>query len=96
VDLPCGSAADVAAAMHETLEQANEAALVDLDAGVTNHTNSDRQGEALEQREVDMHIEPLCLEASTGRTIPEPMRGEACRAAASKTDQPTGLRRLKS
>jgi hypothetical protein len=49
--------------MHEDFQEADDAGLVDLDTGVTNRTNGDRQGQALEQREVDMEIEPLCLEA---------------------------------
>src|ERR1700758_5140090 len=51
------------AAMQEDFEEADEAGVVDLEAGITNRTNGDRQGEALEQREVDMNIEPLRLEA---------------------------------
>src|SRR5215472_13886175 len=49
--------------MQEYFEEANDAGLVDLDAGITNRTDGDRQGQALEQREVDMDIEPLRLEA---------------------------------
>src|SRR6516165_5809950 len=50
------------AAMQEDFEQADDAGLVDLDAGITTRTDGDRQGQALKQREVDMDIEPLCLE----------------------------------
>src|SRR5262245_49362674 len=63
MDLPCRRAAEVTAAMQEYFEEANDAGLVDLDAGITNRTDGDRQGQALEQREVDMDIEPLRLEA---------------------------------
>jgi hypothetical protein len=35
---------------------------MNLDAGVANRTNGDRQGEALQQREVDVDVEPLRLE----------------------------------
>jgi hypothetical protein len=37
---------------------------VDLDAGIANRADGDREGKALEEREVDMNIEPLCLEGS--------------------------------
>ena len=63
VDLLCRPAAEMTAAMQEDFEEADDAGLVDLDAGIANRTNGDRQGQALEQREVDMDIEPLCLEA---------------------------------
>jgi hypothetical protein len=36
---------------------------VDLDAGIANRADGDRQGEALQQREVDVNVEPLRLEA---------------------------------
>ena len=61
VDLLCRPAAHVAAAMQENLEQTDDAGLVDLEPGITNRTNGDRQGQALEQREVDMDVEPLRL-----------------------------------
>ena len=32
---------------------------MDLDARIANRTDGDRQGEALEQRKVDMDVEPL-------------------------------------
>jgi hypothetical protein len=63
VDLLCRPATEVTAAMHEDFQQADDAGLVDLDTGIANRTNGDRQGQALEQREVDMNIEPLRLEA---------------------------------
>ena len=63
VDLLCRPAAEMTAAMQEDFEQADDAGLVDLDAGITTRTDGDRQGQALKQREVDMDIEPLCLEA---------------------------------
>jgi hypothetical protein len=37
---------------------------VDLDAGIADRADGDRQGEALQQRKVDVDIEPLRLEAS--------------------------------
>jgi len=63
VDLLGGPAADVAAAMQEDFEEADDAGLVDLDAGIADGTNGDRQGEVLQQRKVDMDVEPLRLEA---------------------------------
>jgi len=63
VDLLCGPAANLSAAMQQDFEEANEAGVVDLDAGIANRADSDRKGEALQQREFDMDIEPLRLEA---------------------------------
>jgi hypothetical protein len=40
---------------------------VDLDVRVAYRADDDRQGEALQQREVDVNVEPLCLE--TGEAI---------------------------
>src|ERR1700757_5270687 len=40
------------------------AGVVDLDAGIADRADGDREGKALEQREVDMDVEPLCLEGS--------------------------------
>src|SRR5712672_738122 len=63
VDLLGGPAADVAAAMQEHFEQADYAGVVDLDAGIADRTDGDRQGEALQKREVDVDVEPLRLKA---------------------------------
>src|SRR6201989_1394490 len=63
VDLLGGSAADVTAAMQEHFEQADDAGVVDLDPGIADRADGDWQGEALQQRKVDMDIEPLRLEA---------------------------------
>src|SRR5258706_8273947 len=51
------------AAMQEDFEQADDAGVVDLDPGIADRADGDRQGEALQQRKVDMDIEPLRLEA---------------------------------
>src|SRR5215472_2073754 len=64
VDLLGGPAANLSAAMQQDFEEADEAGVVDLDAGIANRADGDRKGEALQQREVDMNIEPLCLEGS--------------------------------
>jgi hypothetical protein len=64
VDLFGGPAAEMSAAMQEDFKEADQAVVVDLDPGIANRTNGDRKGEALQQREVDMDIERLCLEGS--------------------------------
>src|ERR1700757_2258622 len=51
------------AAMQEDFEQADDAGVVDLDPGIADRADGDRQGEALQQRKVDVDIEPLRLEA---------------------------------
>src|SRR6266550_5521404 len=62
VDLLGRPAADVAAAMEQHFEQADDARVVDLDPGIADRANGDRQGEALQQRKVDVDVEPLRLE----------------------------------
>src|SRR4029077_8469887 len=64
VDLPGGPAADVAAGMEQHFEQANDARLVDLDPWIADRTNGGREGEALEQREVNMDVERRRVETS--------------------------------
>jgi len=44
VDLLCRPAAEMTAAMQEDFEETDDPRFVDLDAGVTNRTNGDRQG----------------------------------------------------
>src|ERR1700720_4731208 len=51
------------AAMQEDFEQADDAGVVDLDPGIAHRADGDRQSEALQQRKVDVDIEPLRLEA---------------------------------
>ena len=63
VDLLGGPAADLTTAMQEDFKEADDARVVDLDPSVADYTDGDRQGEALQQREVDMDVEPLRLEA---------------------------------
>src|SRR5438477_935907 len=63
VDLLGGPAADMTAAMQEDFKQADDARVVDLDPGIAHRADGDRKGEALQQREVDMDVEPLRLEA---------------------------------
>ena len=73
MDLPGRPAADLRTAMQEDLEQADDARLVDLEAGITHRADSDRLGEALQQREIDMHVEPLGLAA--GEAIRDRLEG---------------------
>src|SRR6202047_4057932 len=63
VDLLGGPAADVTAAMQEDFKEADDARVVDLDAGIADRADGDRQSEALQQWKVDVDIEPLRLEA---------------------------------
>src|SRR4030081_2579401 len=63
VDLLGGPAAAVTAARQEHFRQADDAGVVDLDPGIADRADGDWQGEALQQRKVDMDIEPLRLEA---------------------------------
>ena len=48
VDLLGGPAADMTAAMQEDFEQADDAGVVDLDPGIADRADGDRQGEALQ------------------------------------------------
>ena len=51
------------AAVQENFEETDDAWVVDLDTGIANRADGDRESEALQEREVDMDIEPLRLEA---------------------------------
>jgi len=63
VDLFAGPAAELAAVVQEDLEEADDARVMDPDAGIANRAGGDGQSQALQQREVDVDVEPLCLEA---------------------------------
>ena len=63
MDLLGRPAADVRAAVQENFHQPDDAGLVDLDAGIAHRAYGDRQGDALQQRKVDVNVEPLRLEA---------------------------------
>ena len=67
MDLLGGPAADVSAAVEENLEQADDARVMDFDAGIADRTDGDGQGDALQKREVDVDVEPLRLE--TGEAV---------------------------
>jgi hypothetical protein len=62
MDLLGRPAADVGAAVQENFQQPDDAGLVDLDAGIAHRAYDDRQGDALQQRKVDVNVEPLRLE----------------------------------
>ena len=61
VDLLGGPAADVSAAVQENLEQADDARVVDFDAGIADRSDGIGQGDTLQEREVDVDVEPLRL-----------------------------------
>ena len=63
VDLPGGPAADLAGAVQEDLEDADDARIMQLDAEIADRADGDGEGETLQHREVDMNIEPLRLAA---------------------------------
>src|SRR5882757_9863123 len=63
VDVLGRPAADMTAAMQEDFEEADDARVVDLDAGIADRADGDRKSKALQQRKVAMDIEPLRLEA---------------------------------
>ena len=63
VDLLGGPSADVGAAVQQDLKETDDARIMQLDAGIADRANGDGKGETLQQREVDMDVEPLRLEA---------------------------------
>ena len=63
VDLPGAPAAEVVAAVEEDLQQADHPRVVDFDSRIADGADSDGQGDALEQGEVDVNVKPLGLEA---------------------------------
>ena len=62
VDVLGGPATDLTTAVQEDLEEADDAGVVDLDPGIADCADSDWKAEALQQREVDVDVEPLRLE----------------------------------
>src|ERR1700740_1017726 len=62
VDVLGGPAADLTTAVQEDLEESDDAGVADLEAGRAHCADSDWKGEALQQREVDVDVEPLRLE----------------------------------
>ena len=63
VDFLRGPTAELSAAMQQDLEEADNARILDLDAGISDRADGDRQGNPLQERKVDMDVEPLGLEA---------------------------------
>ena len=51
--------------MQEDREAADDAGVVDLDPGIADRAEGDWKAEALEQRKVDVDVEPLRLEAAS-------------------------------
>ena len=49
--------------MEENLEQADDACVMDFDSRISNRADGDGERDALQQREVDVDVEPLRLEA---------------------------------
>ena len=66
MDLLGRPAADARAAVQENFRQPDDGGLVDLDAGIAHRAYGDRQGDALQQRKVDVNVEPLRLEGGAG------------------------------
>ena len=75
VDLPGRPATDLRAAMEENLEQAHDARLMDFEAGITDGADGDRARKALEERKVDVAVEPFGLEA--GEAVGDRLEGGA-------------------
>src|SRR5215471_9810339 len=77
VDLLGRPAADVSSALQQDFEQADDPGFVDFDAGIAHGADGDRQGDPLQQWEVDMNVEPLRLEA--GEAVGDGLEGLAHR-----------------
>src|SRR5690242_19701459 len=60
-------AAEIVAPMQQNLEQSDEASLMELDTRIADRADGDGQGEALQQREVHVDVQPLRLKL--GETI---------------------------
>jgi hypothetical protein len=63
-DLLGRPAADLIAAVQQHFQQADDTRVVDLDAGMADGADGDRQSDPLEQWEVDVNVEPLGLKGS--------------------------------
>jgi hypothetical protein len=59
MDLLGSPAAELQAALEENLQEANDARVVELDAGIAHPAEGDGQSESLQERKVGMDIEPL-------------------------------------
>ena len=67
MDLPGRATADGRAAVEQNLHEPDHTSVVDFDAGKLGGAYSDRQRETLQERELDVDIQALCLER--GETI---------------------------
>ncbi len=54
---------DGIAAMQQNFQEPDDPGIVDFDAGIADRAYSDRQGDPLEERKVDVDVETLSLEA---------------------------------
>ena len=63
MDLGSAPARHLSAAMEQNFHQSNHASVVDLNSGNFAFARHNGQGQALEQSEVDMHVEGLSLES---------------------------------
>src|SRR3974377_283876 len=59
-----GEALDLVGGVEEDFHEAHHAGILDLDAGYAGSTRGNRQGQALEQRKIEMDVERGCLKAS--------------------------------
>ena len=56
VNVPGSPAAEAVATMQENFKQPDDASLVDVDTGVVDRADGDRQADALQQRKVRMDV----------------------------------------
>jgi len=63
VNLLGGPVADGSAAVQEHLQASDDPGVLDLDAGIPHRTDSDRQGQSLQQGKIRVHVEAFRLEA---------------------------------
>ena len=68
-----GEALDLVGGMEQGFHQAHHAGILDLDAGYAGSTRGHRQGQALEQRKIEMDVEGGCLKA--GKPVIHRMEG---------------------
>ena len=67
MNVPGSPGAEAVAAMQQNFEQPDDASLMDLNTGVVDRADGDRQADALQQRKVHVNVQPLGLES--GETI---------------------------
>jgi hypothetical protein len=64
VDLLGRPTSGLSSGVEQDLQEPNDPTLMDFDSGVVHGADGDGPGEALKQGEIDMNVEPLCLEGS--------------------------------